>query len=253
MSWHSFRSVSGGVSRLMNKDIKVFLAAFLALSGCGRNPGALPRTYPFPGIAEIEAQIARLQPKCMAADFSGLKASTVSIGKKHFISEEGGRFKLVSYVVSQVIDRADRFVLSTVFRMSEFQATEIRIEAPCLDLKGEALELAISPVSEIDAQKGFALKQQPFQLAASAKGELSLKSLRTREASSPFDLAKVPEVAILLGTDYVSKFKTLKFTVDGSDAKRVNVVGEFIGIDESFSRKLVRVEATYGWEVSPGI
>lgn len=235
----------------MSRSIYALSLVLFAVSACGRNPGAQPRSYPIPGIEKIEAQMARLRPKCMSADFSRFKSSTTSVGKEHFISENGGRFILDSYVLSQVIDRADHLVPSTVFRITDFRNTpRLRVEASCLDLKDQSLELTVSPVSVIDAKKGTVLKLQPFRIGASAKGELGAKSLETRVATSVLRLAKTPDAAILLGADYIPNFKTLKFAVDASDAKFLSVSGEFIGVDESFSRKLVRVEATYSWEPS---
>lgn len=244
----------------MGHRLYVSLSLVLGVMGCGRNPGAQTRPYPIPGIEKIEAQIARSRPTCMAAEYSKLKGMSVTVGKEHFASGNGGRFKLESYVVSQVIDRADHLVLSSVFRITEFQeniisasgekAPRLEVEASCLDLKGEALELQVSPVSEIDAGKGVILKVQPLKINASGEGEMKAMTLNTLATRSLFSLAKTPEAAILLGTEYVSTFKTLKFIVDDSESKVLKVSGEFMGIDASFSRKLIRVEAVYSWEAS---
>ncbi len=245
----------------MRLTLLTSIALLLVFSACGRNPGAQPRPYPIPGIAKIEAQIARSQPRCMSADFSLLKAKSVTVGKEHFTNPEGGRYKLTSYHLSEVVDRADRLVPSTTFTVTEFdqniksnsgeKAPRLAVEANCLDLKGEALELSVNPVSEIDAKSGLIVSSQPFQLNASAQGELRATTVNTVSATSPLPIVKTPETAILLGTEYMATFKTLKFIVDDADPKLLKVFGDFVGVDETFARKLIHIDATYAWDVNP--
>jgi hypothetical protein len=241
----------------MNKTIStsliIAIAAACTLTACGRNPGAKARAYP--GTEKIEAAMAAAQPKCVSFDPKEIHGQSIVDGKEKFGTSRKGVFKLDSYVISQATDRPDRVVPNSIFQVTEFEdlasaAPRLAIEAKCVDLKNQTQSLALAPVTRINSETGMILQSQPFDLEVDTAGKMSAQSeLPLAQTAQILPVGKIPESAILLGTDYTKTFKTISFHVVESADGSLTVKAEFIGMDpNTLSRILVRVEAVYGWD-----
>ncbi len=229
------------------------IATATAFTACGRNPGAKARAYP--GTEKIEAAMAAAQPKCVRFDSKVIRGLSIVDGKEKFRATRKGVFKLDSYVISQATDQPDRVVPNSIFQVTEFEdlgnlAPRLAIEAKCVDLKDQTQTLAVAPVTRIDSETGKILQIQPFDLEVDTAGKMSAQSeIPQTQTTEILPVGKIPEAAILLGSEYTKTFRTISFHVVESADGSLNVRAEFIGMDpNTLSRILIRVEAVYGWD-----
>lgn len=236
--------------------VPLFTAAIVAtavLTACGRNPGARARAYP--GTEKIEEALAAAEPKCVRFDTKQIGATAVVTGKEKFVTGRQGSFILESLQISQASDRTDRTVPSSIFQMTDFEdasgrAPRLAIEARCLDLKGEGLALAISPVTQIESANGRVLQSQPVALEVAANGRMRAETKFPEIARKPIPANEIPEAALLLGVAHAKNFKVISFHVTEAEDGSLTVRAEFIGVDPKLSRLYIRVEAVYGWDAA---
>lgn len=228
----------------------------LALTACGRNPGAKPRSYPVPGIEKLEERMANAQAKCVKINPTELRRRVVVQGKEMFAANRAGSFRLENYAFSKVSDRAEGVLPNLRIQVTDFddlvsRAPRLSIEATCMDLKGVAQELKLSPVVEIESETGLIRQTQPFVLTIPAEGSMSATSLEPSPVEQPIPVSRIPsEAAMLLGAENAEGLKTISFRVKESEDGSMEVNAEFAGVDAEFSRIVIRVRAVYRWDAA---
>ncbi len=226
----------------------------LTLTACGRNPGAQPRSYPIPGIEKLEERMANAQAKCVKINPTEIRRRAVVQGKEMFAADRAGSFRLEKYEFSKVAGRVEGIVPNLKIQVTDFddlvsRAPRLSIEATCMDLKGVAQELKLSPVVEIESETGQIQQTQPFVLSIPPTGSMSATSLEPARVEQPIPVSRMPsEAAMLLGADNVEGLRTISFRVKESEDGSMEVNAEFA--DSEFSRIVIRVRAVYRWDAA---
>ena len=241
----------------------VLVISGITLVSCGRNPGAQPRSYSnpdiqtrLPGIEKLEKLQEDARAKCVQADLSSLRRQAVIQGKEMFSSNRAGAFRLEAFDYSKVSDRVERIMPNLKIQVTDFddlvsRAPRLSIEATCIDTKGLAQELKLSPALEIDSEVGMIRQTQPFVVTIPAEGVLSATSLRPVLLEQPIPVSRVPsEAAMLLGAENSEGLKTISFRVKESEDGSMEVNAEFAGVDAEMSRIVIRVRAIYRWDAA---